>query len=376
MVSLDDFDEVRVCTYKGETYSVRDNGAIMRHQKEGKKKRPNDNKWTFGKPQKEGYVHFCGIGVHRIVATAFHGNPPTDEHVCDHYDTNRQNNRPENLRWVTKLENILNNPYTHEKIIRICGSIENFLNDPDKYKDMLNVHNKFPWMGAVTKEEARMSLERLDNWLAMPYKSFRRDNELSNKTVSNVKVLANSKNSLSTIHHSEKEKEKGKELTWDDIKRDLAIPPSYDKKFNHAISKSFMSMEEKEDIPYTKSRTKYALQPSWFKTDYYFPRCPKVKGNLQDYYQNLNIGGVLNFNKLGKTIIEEKAFVNSHIIIKCLMPQHPILYGCVMDIYLNPEGEYIHDCVGTYWHEDGLEKYFQIRQGKEWLGGDVMDDYL
>ena len=135
-------------------------------------------------------------------------------------------------------------------------------------------------------------------------------------------------------------------------------------------------MEEKEDIPYTKSRTKYALQPSWFKTDYYFPRCPKVKGNLQDYYQNLNIGGVLNFNKLGKTIIEEKAFVNSHIIIKCLMPQHPIFYGCVMDIYLNPEGEYIHDCVGTYRFEDGLEKYFQIRQGKEWLGGDVMDDYL
>lgn len=378
MVDIDEYDEMRICTYRGETYSVRDNGAIMRHQKEGKKERPNDNKWTFGIPQKDGYTSFCGIGVHRIIATAFHGNAPTEEYVCDHYDTNRQNNRPNNLRWVTKLENILNNPYTHEKIIRVCGSIENFLNDPEKYKNLLNLHNVYPWMRAVSKEEAQISLERLDQWLAMPYKSLRKENELANKTVTTGNVLANNKISLSMVKQPEveKKKEKGKELTWDEIKMDLAIPASYDKKINHTNSKSIMSMVGKEEFPYTKSRTKYALQPSWFKTDYYFPRCPKIKGDLQKYYQNLNIGGVLNFNKLGKTIIEEKAIVDSHIIIKCLMPQHPILYGCVMDIYLNPEGEYIHDCVGTYRFEDGLEKYFQIRQGKEWLGGNVMDDYI
>ena len=100
MVSIDDYNEVKECDYKEEHYSARDNGAVMRHPREGKRIRKDDNVWTFGKP------------VHRIVAFAFHGNPPTDQHVVDHIDTNRRNNRPENLRWLTRLENALNNPIT------------------------------------------------------------------------------------------------------------------------------------------------------------------------------------------------------------------------------------------------------------------------
>ena len=114
MVDINDFKVQKECTYKGELYSVRDNGSIMRHQKEGKKRRPQDGKWTFGTSTSKGYAMICGEGVHRIVATAFHGEAPSDQHIVDHYDTNRQNNRPENLRWLTKLENILNNPYTRD----------------------------------------------------------------------------------------------------------------------------------------------------------------------------------------------------------------------------------------------------------------------
>ena len=46
MVNINEYDEVKECDYKGEHYSVRDNGAIMRHQREGKKKRPYDEVWT------------------------------------------------------------------------------------------------------------------------------------------------------------------------------------------------------------------------------------------------------------------------------------------------------------------------------------------
>ena len=161
---IDIFEKELECTYKGETYSVRDNGAVLRHPRIGNKPRPTDNVWTFGKYNaKTGYAEIAGERVHRIVATAFHGAAPTPQHVVDHIDTNRRNNRPENLRWITKLENILLNPITAKKIILACGSIEDFLKDPSKLRQNY-VDRDFEWMRAVSKEEAAASLERMLSW--------------------------------------------------------------------------------------------------------------------------------------------------------------------------------------------------------------------
>ena len=44
--------------------------------------------------------------VHRLVAVAFHGPPPTELHEVNHKDGNRRNNRASNLEWVTHKENI------------------------------------------------------------------------------------------------------------------------------------------------------------------------------------------------------------------------------------------------------------------------------
>ena len=127
MVKVDDFNEIRECEYKDDHYSVRDNGAILRHSRINIQKRKNDEIWTFGiQDTKTGYMNFSGERVHRIVAFAFLGVPPTSQHVVDHIDTNRSNNRPDNLRWLTKLENALNNSITRARIENICGSIEAF----------------------------------------------------------------------------------------------------------------------------------------------------------------------------------------------------------------------------------------------------------
>ena len=164
MVSIDDFKRETECLYKGEKYSVRDNGAVLRHPIEGKRPRPTDNQWTFGKPnEKNGYMHIGIERVHRIVAIAFIGEPPTPQHVVDHIDTNRRNNRPENLRWVTKLENALNNPITRKRIILACGSIEAFLANPSILNES-DVEPDFRWMRTVSASEAQISRERLQSW--------------------------------------------------------------------------------------------------------------------------------------------------------------------------------------------------------------------
>lgn len=164
MFGFNDFKKESVCVYKDERYSVRDNGAVLRHPFENKRPRPTDNKWTFGKLNtKTGYLEIASVRIHRIVATAFHSEPQAKEHVVDHIDTNKQNNRPENLRWVTRLENILLNPITAKRIELVCGSVEAFLADPSKFRDKFQEPN-FEWMCTVGIQEAQESKERLLAW--------------------------------------------------------------------------------------------------------------------------------------------------------------------------------------------------------------------
>ena len=60
-----------------------------------------------------GYLHVvmmadgkrCTRTIHRLVARAFLGGPPTPDHQVAHADGTRQNNAATNLRWATVEEN-------------------------------------------------------------------------------------------------------------------------------------------------------------------------------------------------------------------------------------------------------------------------------
>ena len=150
---LEQFNQKVSVTYRGESYFVRDNGAICRLRKIGYRKRPLDDKWTFGNPCiRDGYMKICSLGVHRIVATAFLGVQPGDEYVVDHIDTNRRHNSPENLRWVTRLDNILKNPKTLRRIENKWGSIEGLLMDPNSSERTDPLSNR-PWIREPIIEE-------------------------------------------------------------------------------------------------------------------------------------------------------------------------------------------------------------------------------
>jgi len=165
MVNIDDYKEEKSCVYKDEEYLVRDNGSVLRKSRPNQRERKLDNEWTFGKPNiKTGYLEIASVRVHRIVALAFHGEPPTKEHIVDHIDTNRQNNRPTNLRWITRLENVVLNEVTRKRIEYRTGvSIYEFLENPAKYRDAFEDPD-FSWMRRVTEEEAKMCLENVRKW--------------------------------------------------------------------------------------------------------------------------------------------------------------------------------------------------------------------
>lgn len=100
-----------VSGYEG-LYEVSNLGRVRSHYKTGRTlngphyMRPGDVR---------GYKQlvFCKNGekrvrlVHRLVAEAFLGAPPTPEHQVNHKDMNKANNVPANLEWVTHVANIL-----------------------------------------------------------------------------------------------------------------------------------------------------------------------------------------------------------------------------------------------------------------------------
>lgn len=323
MVDLNDFKKERECLYKDERFSVRDNGAVLRHSRENKPQRKYDNQWTFGTPNCNGHLLLASEFVHRIVAYAFIGEPPTTQHIVDHKNTNRQNNRPENLRWLTKLENILNNPITVKRITFRCGSIEAFLNDPSLLKNYVNEDPNFTWMRAVTPEEAKISWERLNNWAKKEI----------DKSASKVSSLGD----------------------W-----------------------IFSTKDEVEEIPeITTSITRNALQKNW-KTPVEFLCCPQDTSTNQiaAYVANLKAEKIFSHNQYSNSIVEDFAISKdgATLWVMCRNSDNSATkpYSLAEVTYEN--NFFMHNNLGSYFKKDGGEKQFPLAQGLEWTGGETFDE--
>lgn len=323
-VRVDVFEKELTCIYKGERYSVRDNGAVLRHSPDNGRQRPNDNQWIFGKVNKKnGYLEIASERIHRIVATAFQGEPPTKQHVVDHIDTNRQNNRPENLRWVTRLENILLNPITVKRIELICGSVESFLDDPSKFRDMFQEPN-YSWMCTVSNEEAQVSKERLFAWAK-----------------------------------SDKKFQGGTIGQW--------------------IYNSRISLLPNDNITeYTDSLTPNSKQKNWVTLNE-FPCCPKEIGEnpIISYYSNLKKEGVFGQNKYSKSIIVDFAISKAEDVLWVMTrnsDDEAVKPYCLAEVTYK-DGLFIHNSLGSFFERVGAEKQLTLAQGLEWTGGDSVDDF-
>ena len=327
MVDINDFKEEKSCIYKDEEYLVRDNGAVLRKSRPGQRHRKLDDEWTFGKPNESGYLVIGKERVHRIVAMAFHGEPPTQVHIVDHIDTNKHNNRPSNLRWITKLENVVLNETTRKRIESRTGvSVFEFLKNPLLYRDCFDTPD-YSWMRSVTEEEAKACLENVTRW--------------AKSKATYITPTSSRIGEWIYQPHADSERMYSHTYAWQDDEGDTNI---------------------------TDSLTPLAKQKNW-RTPAQFSCCPDNIGEdpILAYWERLSEGAVFSTNQHGNSILVKFAMVGSDAIIAMTETQSSIKPFALAKItYEN--GYYVHANLGSFYTDIGAEKYYTLAQGMEWTG--------
>lgn len=382
-----DYTEERECDYKGEHYSVRDNGAIMRHYKG--RKRPSDNIWTFGrKDDSTGYMIFSGERVHRIVATAFLGEAPSEQHVVDHIDTNRCNNRPENLRWLTKLENILLNENTLAKVVYICGSVDAFLENPQLLYNHEQDDSNFFWMRSVTKEEAAATRENLKHLASRPKEAATKGEHVGDWIFKMRREDAYqpnfSKRDEEVAPSSNREQPIQKQTIQDLSLNNNKLLSEYGEGYGETdLSKLFAPVPEENrvkpepELPeYFPTSNPLAVQRGWMPySNPEFLCCPTSVSDepLKDYLANLKEGNVFVKANYGESTIEEFTQYNDSILVITRVPNIKP-FGLAK---VSWTGEaFLHESKGTFFEENGVRAAYTRAQGLEWDGEESIDDYM
>ena len=240
----------------------------------------------------------------------------------DHADTNRRNNRPENLCWRTRLENILLNPITRHRVELAYGSVDNFFENPGRPISG-KLHPNFEWMRSVTKEESAVSKRRLLDWAksqGMP--------------------------SGGTLGE------------W--------LYKSQTKQY----------AEEPEPDDFIESRTPGAIHKNW-KTPTEFPLCPsEISASvLEEYRARLEQGEVFSRNDFGesKVVSAELSESSETLVVLCKSPSG--VKGWSLAMVSVEDRLFVHEGLGTFFSLEGAKKKYTIERGLKWEGGDTIEDY-
>lgn len=99
-------------TVKRGNHTMNISGAILRFG--------TSMGYSFVNLRKDGKT--ISVKVHKLVGLVFVENPKNRPEI-DHINTDRKDNRPENLRWVNRHENNMN-PITRERMSNVKRKIK------------------------------------------------------------------------------------------------------------------------------------------------------------------------------------------------------------------------------------------------------------
>ena len=332
---LDSYSEVRECDYKGEHYSVRDNGAVMRHPKPGKKARPNDNEWTFGtRDEKTAYMKFGTHRIHIIVANAFLGEHDSKIYVVDHIDTNRCNNRVSNLRWFTRLENALNNPITRKRIEWLCGGdIQKFIDDPSCLRTEGTKAQDLSWMRTVTPEEAKTAMANLMRW---------------------------AKKAPSPVQGGQgADREKDPEWMFKPQPWSQRTPSPEESVLANVAPVRLENVEAKA----RRDDTEFLLEPD------------SENATIEEYFGRLTPGAVFARNRYGESKVIQALMSQdkSSIGVAVTFPSELKNFAAYKIFSVN--GQFFHQFLHTCFEENGALQRMTEAAGETWTGPDSIDNY-
>jgi hypothetical protein len=241
------------------------------------------------------------------------------------------------------LENVLNNPITRAKIIKLCGSVETFLANPSILRGHEHLNTNFSWMRTVTAEEAKVSLELLAKWAQKPTPP---------KGGALGEWIFQEKNTT-PIYQSQ--------------------PTYYRKQADADIEDE----EIEEELIETISHTPNATQINW-RTPSLFPNCPQEISDspLKQYKENLKVDSVFSSNNYGKSVVLDSALIDNDnsLLVLTHNPDSFLKPWAIAKVTYN-NGRFAHMNYGSYFEEKGARKYFAIIKGEEWDGEDGIDDY-
>lgn len=345
--------EVKECDYKREHYSAREDGFVMRHSRTGMRKRKLDDVWTSGVLNaSNGYLFIGTARVHIIVATAFHGPRDSAIYVVDHIDNNKQNNRPENLRWFTRLENALRNEITCKKIILRCGSIEAFLENPSILNNYVDDDPKLKWMRSVTKEEAKNCLENWTNWA-------RTTTAVHDPNYKNKEIGAWIYQKPHTMSS-----DKTQSQYYKNVNNNLT-----------PTSETYDRSEDDEDRLIKDSNTPLAAQYHW-TTPTDFPCCPDVinEDGLLLYKENLKEGNVFTSNVYGTYYVVDKGMWTggNELIVLATDKKEVFMSWSIVSVMIR-KGKYVHKSIERKAGKELSTKFFKYLIGEGELTDEDID---